>query len=370
MTRVIMISTDKKILEDDSSVQVRMKEYGGLFEELHVILFVKKSFHSSFFSFKEPARISSNAFVYPTNSISRFFYIRNAVKLGSQVIKKLDKEGLVVTAQDPFEAGFVGRRLSLRFGVPLHIQIHTDFLSPYFPKGSLLNRIRIILSRKTIAQAKAIRVVSERIKRSLQDARAAVLPIYADISGIHQAPVPVGFKQAHIRFDKTVLMASRLTKEKDLPTALRAFFLALKEHPKAGLLVIGSGPELLRLQDLAASLNVSGRVEWKPWMEKSELISYMKTCDVFLSSSLYEGYGLSLVEAHAAGAVLAATDAGVAPLLAHDKCLAEPRNAEVLGLALSNALSGAFKNKEYSYLYSSKAAYLEAYKKDIERALL
>ena len=42
------------------------------------------------------------------------------------------------------------------------------------------------------------------------------------------------------------------------------------------------------------------------------LISYYKTADLFLNTSLFEGYGMTLVEARAAGCKVVSTDVGVA----------------------------------------------------------
>ena len=126
MTKVLMISTDTKILESDSPVRVRMREYGSLFHELHIVLFCLKR--------KDvPSRIqiSDNTHVYPTHSVSKLLYVKDAEKIGCQIIhdaKLLDADS-VITTQDPFETGHVGRGLSKRSRIPLHVQIHTDFYS-------------------------------------------------------------------------------------------------------------------------------------------------------------------------------------------------------------------------------------------------
>ena len=44
----------------------------------------------------------------------------------------------------------------------------------------------------------------------------------------------------------------------------------------------------------------------------TDLPSYYKTADLFLAASLYEGYGMALVEAQAADCPIISTDVGVA----------------------------------------------------------
>ncbi|MEK7607789.1 MAG: glycosyltransferase [Patescibacteria group bacterium] len=364
MTKVLMISTDTKILEESSPVRTRMSEYGTLFEELHIVVFTTKENSNN-----APVAISKNTFAYPTSSITKLLYVTDAIKIGVSIIEnsKLSSKNSVITTQDPFETGLVGKKLSEKSGIHHHVQIHTDFHSPYF-KNSLLNKIRIAISNKTLPRATAIRVVSERIKNSLPEdlkVKTSVLPIFADLSAIKKAPVIINLKKMYPQFKKIVLMASRLTEEKDIKTGIKAFFNILKEYPNTGLIIVGSGPEESNIKALQSAIPMIVRL---PWASYDTLISYMKTCDVFLSTSLYEGYGLSMLEAHTAGATLVATDAGIAPLLV--SAVAKSGDVNAITQLLSKALSGQILNKSYTYQYQSKQAYLEAYKRDIERALI
>ncbi|MEK7596633.1 MAG: glycosyltransferase [Patescibacteria group bacterium] len=364
LIKVLMISTDAKILEGESPVRARMAEYGALFGELHIVVFTTKenAGHAR-------AEISKNTFAYPTNSISKLLCVVDAIKMGFSIItdSKLSPRDSVITTQDPFETGLVGKKLSEKSGIPLHIQIHTDFYSPYF-KNSLLNKMRIAISNKTLPHARAVRAVSERIKNSLPEAieaKTSILPIFADFEAIKRMPITADLRKKYPRFNKIVLMASRLTPEKDIPTGVAAFSAILKNYPDTGLVIVGGGPEEKKIK---MDVKNSNYVVFLPWADYDTLISYMKTCDVFLSTSLYEGYGLSMLEAHTAGALLVATDSGIAPLLASE--LAHPGDAGEVTDLLSKALSGKLADKIYSHPYPSKQAYLEAYRWDIERALI
>lgn len=367
MTHVLMISTDAKILTEGSDVRARMIEYGKLFDELHIIVFTLKARANV-----PNAALSQNIFVYPTQSLTKLFYIKDATKIGESIIAraKLGAGHAVITTQDPFETGTVGKKLSERFDIPLHVQIHTDFYSPYF-KESILNRIRIALSKKVLPHAVAIRVVSERIKQSLPEdlqSKTSVLPIFADIESIQGAPILQNLRKKYPKFQKIVLMASRLTKEKDIGSAIEACASTLKDFPHTGLVIVGEGTEEKNLQLKVESLKIGENVVFEPWADHETLVSYMKTCDIFLSASLYEGYGLSMLEAYISGATLVATDAGIAPLLASPECLVKPGDVQGITQALLKALEGSVSNKPYEYPYKDKRVYFEAYKNDILRA--
>ena len=370
MINVLMISTDTKILEEGSSVRARMIEYGTLFKELHIVLFNTDT--------KAPVEVSlsNNVHVYPTQSFSKLVYIKDAIKIGKKVIKEknLVVGESVITTQDPFETGMVGRMLSKNSGIALHVQIHTDFQSSYFKKSGL-NKIRIALSKIVLPHARAVRAVSERIVHTLPldiQKRAAVLPIFTDISIIKNSPVNIDLKKKYPQFKKIILIASRLTKEKDVVTALEAFGQVVKKYPGTGLVIVGDGPLKPHLEEFVAKCekSVKESVVFEFWMNHDAVISCMKTCDIFLSTSLYEGYGLSMLEAYVAGALVVATDAGIAPLIVHQKCLVEPGNKKGIVTSLSTALNGSLVNKPYVYPYSSKQNYLDEYKADIERTLI
>ncbi|HVT75322.1 MAG TPA: glycosyltransferase [Candidatus Paceibacterota bacterium] len=368
MTKVLMISSDEKVLQDGSPAQARMKEYGALFDELYIIVRALKNE-------KLPTgkvAIAPNTFAYPTASEGALSYAGDIVRIGNAIIAdtRLSPKDSVITTQDPFVTGTAALKLSRETDLPLHVQIHTDMHSLYFKKG-FLNRLRIVMSGRVLRAAKAIRTVSERTRSGLSEslrAKASVLPVFVDLDEIRNAPIAADLRKKYPQWDKIAFMASRITTEKDMPTAIRAFAETLKVYPKAGLVIGGAGSELGSLKALVSKLGVGQSVGFEPWADHDTLVSYMKTCDAFMLSSLYEGYGMTLLEAHAAGATIVSTDVGMAPLLAGDTC--RPGDVRAFADLISKAFSGILRNRAYIYPYPSRAAYLEEYKKDIERALL
>ncbi len=312
--KVLSISTDRKVFDQNSPVRARMIEYGKLFEEMHIIVFSKQS-HGF-----EAWRISDNVWLYPTRSFTKLFYMRDAFKIAKQIItlRKWDPKTVVVTAQDPFETGKVGADIKKSFGFPLQIQVHTDFLSPYFYSLSILNKIRVKMSRGILEHADIIRVVSERIKRSLvtqyfiPDTKISVLPIFVESTLFNTEPNPaqVNLQRAYPQFAFTILMASRLTKEKNIFLALRTLKEVLKNYPKTGLIIVGDGPEERSLKSHVAAMGLQNSVVFEPWQK--DLAGYYKSAHAFLVTSLYEGYGLTLVEAGLSGAAIITSDVGIA----------------------------------------------------------
>ena len=272
--------------------------------------------------------IAPNVFIHPTNSISRWFFVFDAISLGKKIIRenKFVRGDSVVTCQDPFECGFVGWRIARYFRLPLHLQIHTDFLSPYF-KTSFFQRFRVFVAKFLIPRADFIRVVSLRIAESLKKSGlklknpARVLPIRVDVEKItseNSENENSDLKKLFPQFKFIILMASRLTAEKRIGDALSAFAVVAKSYPYAGLVIAGSGPLRQTLENMAKSLAISEKVVFLGF--RNDIFSLMKSANMFLSVSEYEGYGMSLIEAGLSRLPVLSTNVGVAgEILVHLK---------------------------------------------------
>jgi glycosyltransferase involved in cell wall biosynthesis len=87
----------------------------------------------------------------------------------------------------------------------------------------------------------------------------------------------------------------RLTKQKDYPTLLNAFNEVVKVHPNTLLIVIGEGELDEDLKKFARRLGIDQHIKW---IGKTEHINeYLSVMNVFVLSSIYEGFGLVLLEA-------------------------------------------------------------------------
>ena len=305
-----MISTDRKIFEQGSAVRERIIEYGNLFDELHVIVFAKKNLR-----LKEE-HSAPNVWMYPTNSRFRIFYPLGAYQKAVRIMKKQNqKRQTVVTAQDPFETGISALCISRRLKAKLQIQVHTDFLNPLFIHASLMNQVRLYVGVFVLARADGIRVVSHAIKASIikhlaiPERRITVLPIFVDVAYIMAREPKIDLRLQYPHFKFIILMASRLTREKNIGFALEVLHQVLNTYPFTGLVIVGEGPLEGSLKKQAKSLGIDNSVVFEPWQK--DIISYMKTANIFLSTSLYEGYGLTIIEAALSGCPIVCSPVGV-----------------------------------------------------------
>jgi L-malate glycosyltransferase len=126
-------------------------------------------------------------------------------------------------------------------------------------------------------------------------------------------------------------VVSVLRPEKDLVTLLEAFAPMAAQNRHLRLAIVGSGPELSRLEALAQKLRVWDQCAFQPAV--SDVASWLKSIDIFVLPSISEALSNSLMEAMACGCACIASRTGGNPELIRDGetgLLFEPGNSEDL----------------------------------------
>jgi 1,2-diacylglycerol 3-alpha-glucosyltransferase len=101
--------------------------------------------------------------------------------------------------------------------------------------------------------------------------------------------------------DIVLAYVGRLAPEKNLPFLLRAFKGVASAYDNARLLLVGDGPEKDNLEDSAINMGIAHKVHFTGMVPHLEVPCYMTTADAFVISSTSETFGISVVEAMAAG---------------------------------------------------------------------
>lgn len=375
--KILMISTDRSVFDADSAVRSRLLEQASLVSELHVIIFTPKSDQYT------KLHLSKHLTIYPTASANKFAYLTDAYALGKKILaREKDKKHWLITTQDPFETGAVGYLLSRVHKIPFHIQLHTDPFNEEWKRERPLNRVRFILALFLLHQADAVRVVSKRVfdhvcASGVSVSRITKVPIYADVEHFTKTKPSFDLHHSYGEYSHIVLSMGRLEPEKNFSQLIRAFRRVHQTFPDTLLLIVGSGRERERLLSIIRSFALERYVKILPWAR--DVVSYYKTCDVYVQPSRYEGWGLSVVEALASGAPVVMTDVGCAgEVVRHEETglvitsFEEGMIADtidrVLGDAALRKALGAAGKKEVKKL-ATKAETLMLYKTSWEQAL-
>lgn len=238
---------------------------------------------------------------------------------------------------------------AVRLGAPRPCVIskHVD-RHPFYggPGEARLERFCASPAREVICISQAVNAYfaerwPEKLRRKLTTVRYGLKPmgdtetagLSADASALR---AEWGVSSAEILFG----IAARLVEQKSIDTLLRAFArLRAKSEVPIKLAIVGHGPLEAGLRSLAAELGIADRVIWAGF--RTDIPVVMRAFDVFTLSSIYEGFGLVLLEAMEASSPIVASGISAIPEIVidgHTGLLVPPRDPEALGDALAKML--------------------------------
>jgi glycosyltransferase involved in cell wall biosynthesis len=152
------------------------------------------------------------------------------------------------------------------------------------------------------------------ISNSVKEALSGWLPEYAekfrtvyngiDIDKFASAAAPSGKSLDIPESVPLAAMVSRIDKAKDHMTILRAVAMV----PDLHFLLIGDGEALPMLRDCAKDLGIHDRVHFLGY--RGDVPQLLKLCTLYIHSANWEGFGLAVVEAMAAGVPVIASNIG------------------------------------------------------------
>ena len=290
-----------------------------------------------------PTALRSNSTVYPTRSLSKLHFFRDAFRLGDQLQRKLGYT--LIVAADPMGSGLVGCWLKGRYGVPLLIRCHSDYYSSAaWRLESPRHWFDHLLSIRLLRQADLVQVVSQRISRDVirlgvPPERVAVLP-----SIVRSDLLTPGDDGLERYASRRLLFVGRLVKSKNLPTLLRAVHRLVESGYEPRLVLIGTGPLRQQLQALAHRLNIEACVEFAGHKSQEALVAFYQESSLLVLPSGYEAFGKVIVEAGLCGLPIVATHVGGIPELVVEGetgLLVPPRDPTALARAIARLLDDA-----------------------------
>lgn len=155
----------------------------------------------------------------------------------------------------------------------------------------------------------------------------------------NQVNLPPGLQPK--RGNKIIAAVGRLVPQKGFDLLLDAFARIATDHPDWTLVIWGDGPERRQLIAQRDALGLSERVNLPGVTQRPGL--WIETADVFVLSSRYEGWGIVLMEAMAAGLPVISFNCRFGPeeMITHeqDGLLVPNGDIEALATGLSRLLA-------------------------------
>lgn len=216
----------------------------------------------------------------------------------------------LVHAHNALYAGVLAAHIKRRYGIPY---VLTEHSSAYLSNG--LNRWQVPLALRALDYADALLVVSRYLGETLVEmfgdrwgASLACVPNILDVLFEEHAPVKQGSSIRTRTY--RILSIGALTPIKNHASLLRAFAKVSARNADVQLRIGGTGPLRQQLGDLARRLGVEARVQFLGHLEREDVLREMTEANVFVLPSLYETFGVVLIEALATGTPVVATDCG------------------------------------------------------------
>jgi glycosyltransferase involved in cell wall biosynthesis len=216
---------------------------------------------------------------------------------------------------------------------------------PFFPGSPKV--ISNVLSKIVSHRAKAGIAISEAVRDFLLESGEICncCEISVVYYGIEVAKPTIEVKNNGQEFRPRIGTISRLVPQKDLETLFRAFVIVSAEFPKAELLIVGSGPLESALRLLAKNLGIEKNLKWLGRTSDTE--SFYRSLDTFVLTSLYEGFGLVLLEAMNLQIPVVATNISAIPEVigSNHPLISELSNPESFAKNIISSLSPLMKSK-------------------------
>jgi len=222
-----------------------------------------------------------------------------------------------------YPANWVTRRLGIPHGVFLH---GTELLLLRHRLGSVRKR----LAGRSLLGAPAVFVTNSRWTTDLCRVVLGELGLDPKLVDVHTVPLgtdPARFRpgldpaEVRARYDlpagRWLMTVARLAAHKGIDTGLHILAALHRDMPDLRYLVVGSGVKLPELERLARDLGVADRVRFLTNVPDADLPALYNAADLYLGLSrpaelMVEGFGISLVEASAAGLpVIAGSEGGI-----------------------------------------------------------
>ena len=134
-------------------------------------------------------------------------------------------------------------------------------------------------------------------------------------------------------------LVCRIVEQKGIAYALRAFQKIQRRFPSANLIIAGAGALRPQLEALARELGIAAKVHWLGW--RGDAVKLIGALDALLMPSLWEGFGLVLLEAMSRRVpVIASRVSAIPEVVVHGETglLVEPRDVGALAAAITRLL--------------------------------
>jgi len=277
------------------------------------------------------------------NSIT---YTQAAIAYASEFLHRENVD--IIHAKQVFPQAYIGATLSGRFDIPLYDTVQNPLA--YKEEMVLRGRIMRIFGRvwlefaarwARIGLKKAefcgcVSEYSEERAIEMGAGKTGIVPNGVDTYIFHPPKeTSDGFR---------IVTTSTLIPRNGIDTLIRAFGPVAAEFPEAELEIAGEGPMKDELMSIVNRLDLKDRVKFLGTLAHKEIPELLRSADLFVRPSRFEGFGVSFIEAMACGVpVITCPSGGIVDFVVDGETgiLVQPDKPD----ELANAIISVFRDR-------------------------
>ena len=225
----------------------------------------------------------------------------------------------VIHVQTEFGVGIFARIVAKELGIPIVYTYHTMYedythyvnLFDIDEVDKVAKKVTGSISRIISDGCDAVIAPSIKTKETLLKygvkSPIHVIPTGLDLKKFNPANIDAEAVQALRQEyglgadDKLMIYVGRIASEKSIDVAIRGFVDCAKANKHYKLMIVGGGPDLDELKELAKQCGIEDSVIFAGKKPSEEVPLYYAMADAFVSCSLTETQGMTFIEAMAAG---------------------------------------------------------------------
>jgi len=297
-SRVLFVTSNESVLHAGSESANWYQGISKLFDEVHVMVLIPRAGSNNH------ERYGDNLWVYRVQHKHWWRLPWVAARAGDVMFTFLDTvRPDVVVGVDPYEAGMAAYIIAKNFQRPVQLHISSDFYSPAWLLENDQNRWRRHMAKYVLKRVSSVRTNTSLLKdklvtkfKNILDIK--VLPQNYNFVGFRTAKPTFSVHEKYPDFSFIILATGPLTADSHLHdtfTALRRTLL----NARIGLVVLGKGPAKQLFMEKSQLLGIERSVVFVNDVEN--LLSYMKSADLFVCTDTAEDSDVMILRAAAAG---------------------------------------------------------------------
>jgi glycosyltransferase involved in cell wall biosynthesis len=200
-------------------------------------------------------------------------------------------------------AGLAAVHVGRLLGIPVVLTEHSSPFSVHLASDRMRSRVV-----EALRGASRVVAVGEGLRAEIR----RVAPVPVDVLGNVIAPAFFAQPPHPVRLHRPLrlLGVGFLVPQKRFDLLLDAVARIPPDRLLLDVIIVGDGPEEGALRAQASRLGLAYRARFVPMGPRTELVRWLEWCDVIVSSSDHESFGLVIAEALATGRPVVATASG------------------------------------------------------------